>query len=349
MIKKERNISLDVIRTLAVLTVFTVHFQLNNGFYKHELMGEKMMIMALIRTFSGVCVPLFLLLTGYLMNKKTLSKKYYLSIIKVLVIFLFASVTYRLYAIIVLDKVFTLKDWVRDILTFSATRYTWYVEMYIGLFLIIPFLNLIWNGLAAKKEKILLVATFLAITMLPSVSDLVPDWWKGIYPITYYFLGSYLKEYGLPLRKRWIALCFLLVFALSSFYNIYKSYGQRFISGEWVDWNGWQCVLLSVLLFSFFEKCNLGGCPSIIKQIFITISNLSFGMYLASGIVDTYTYSKLNSIIERVPDRVMYFIVVIPFVFVCSLLLSAVWELAYISLSKAALAVKNKFIGAKNV
>lgn len=306
-----------------------------------------MMTMAVIRTFSGVCVPLFLLLTGYLMNKKTLSKKYYFSIIKVLVIFLFASVTYRLYAIIVLDKVFTLKDWVRDILTFSATRYTWYVKMYIGLFLIIPFLNLIWNGLNTKKGKIVLVVTALALTMLPTVIWVVPDWWKGVYPVTYYFLGCYLREYGIPLKKRWIALCFLLTLAVSSLYNIYVSYGQKFISGDWVDWNGWQCVLLSVLLFSFFEKCNFSGCPSLIKQVFITISNLSFGMYLASGVVDTYTYSKLNAIVKNIPDRVDYFVVIIPFVFICSLIISFVWELIYKFLSKIISAIKIKITGVK--
>ena len=76
IMKKDRNINLDIIRCVAVLTVICVHFFLHNGYYNIPVLGKKMYIATIMRTAFMVCVPLFLLLTGYLMNKKTLSKKY---------------------------------------------------------------------------------------------------------------------------------------------------------------------------------------------------------------------------------------------------------------------------------
>ena len=75
--QKERNINLDLIRTVAVISVISVHFFLNSGFYSLPLLGKTMYISTVFRTLFMICVPLFLLLTGYLMNKKELSKKYY--------------------------------------------------------------------------------------------------------------------------------------------------------------------------------------------------------------------------------------------------------------------------------
>ena len=46
---------------------------------------------------------------------------------------------------------------------FADNGYTWYIEMYLGLFLLFPFLNGAWDALSTKKEKekLLLVLIFL--------------------------------------------------------------------------------------------------------------------------------------------------------------------------------------------
>ena len=31
--------------------------------------------------------------------------------------------------------------------------------------------------------------------------NLIPDWWINIYPLTYYFIGCYLKEYQIKMKK----------------------------------------------------------------------------------------------------------------------------------------------------
>ena len=66
---KERNINLDLIRCVAVIFVISVHFCLNSAFYEVTCSGMRMLIMYILRTAFITCVPLFLMLTGYLMKK----------------------------------------------------------------------------------------------------------------------------------------------------------------------------------------------------------------------------------------------------------------------------------------
>ena len=77
MLKLEkRNINLDVIRCIAVFSVISVHFFNNTEFYQQIVSGKRMYCMVIMRTFFMICVPLFLILTGFLMSKKELNRKY---------------------------------------------------------------------------------------------------------------------------------------------------------------------------------------------------------------------------------------------------------------------------------
>ena len=44
---------------------------------------------------------------------------------------------------------------------------------------------------------------FLNPTSSSEYGPIIPDWWVNIYPLTYYFLGCYLREYKFNLRIRY--------------------------------------------------------------------------------------------------------------------------------------------------
>ena len=83
---KKRNIQIDIIKTLAVFLVILVHFYLKNGFYDLDYYSKIMKISLLLRNFGMVCVPLFIMTTGYLLRDKEYSKKYFKGILKVYLI-----------------------------------------------------------------------------------------------------------------------------------------------------------------------------------------------------------------------------------------------------------------------
>ena len=163
-----------------------------------------------------ICVPLFIILTGYLMSNKKWSGRYYLGIVKTLGIYLLASIVCIVYKITVLHQDITFSNALFSILDFTGANYSWYIEMYIGLFLLIPFINAMFRGLETRKARLALVLTLLSLSALPSIINIfnfdvvgwwaqpslsvvyrsiVPDWWIMIYPLTYYCIGAYMNEY----------------------------------------------------------------------------------------------------------------------------------------------------------
>ena len=91
-LRKIRNINIDVIKCIAVFLVVSVHFSLYNGFYQTPVSCPRMYIMTAIRTFSMMCVPLFLLITGFLMYKKEFSAKFYMGLKRIIVPYIIISV-----------------------------------------------------------------------------------------------------------------------------------------------------------------------------------------------------------------------------------------------------------------
>lgn len=325
--KNKRNINLDLIRCIAVISVISVHFFLNNGFYNEPINNSKMIIMLYLRTFFMICVPIFIILTGYLMSKKEISKKYYLKIEKTIFTYIIASILCILYKIIFLNKEYTIFNIIGLITSFKGSRYAWYVNMYLGLYLLIPFLNLIYNNLKNKKEKHLLLITLILLTIFPSFINIkykiLPSWWTNIYPITYYFVGAYLREYKINIKPFKNLILIILSVIIFGTISLYFSYNRTFISNSITSgWNTPQSFIITTLVFIFLININLNNLPNKLKNIIYKISNRSFGIYLVSYIFDDFFYSYLNKYIKNTPDKLYYFILIIIIVLIYSYILS---------------------------
>lgn len=90
--KRDRNYGLDILRVIAIISVLSVHFFLNTKYYIVSKNGIGMKAQFVIRNIFMICVPLFILLTGYLNNNKKYDKKFFKGLINILIIWLFYSV-----------------------------------------------------------------------------------------------------------------------------------------------------------------------------------------------------------------------------------------------------------------
>ncbi len=342
---QSRNSAMDIIRIVAVFTVISVHFFLNNGFYSQTVQGTEMFIMVCMRTLFSVCVPLFIILTGYLMSKKTLSKKYYSGIAKTLIVFVLSTIACMIFKSIHFKTTYTFSDYIFDTLDFSGATYSWYVEMYIGLFLLAPFLNLAYNKLNSQKHKQVLVGTLILITIVPTAlnifnfdtaawwsdpktsdvfAKLVPSWWIGFYPVTYYFTGCYIREYGIKLKTTSLLAVFGVALFLFSCFNYYRSYGTTFKTGLYGHWYGFIPYILSTFLFILLSRIKTDKMKTGVKFLLWKVSDLALGIYLLSYIFDTIVYKELNASVPIMTDRLPYYFITVPIVFVCSALGSVV-------------------------
>lgn len=346
---QSRNASMDIIRIVAAFTVLSVHFFLHNGFYGNIVQGVPMYIMVLMRTLFSVCVPLFMILTGYLMSHKTLSRKYYSGISKTLIVFVLATLACMIFKAVHDNEPLSLKSFILGTLDFTGANYSWYIEMYIGLFLLVPFLNLAYNKLKNKRQKQVLVLTLVFLTIIPTLfnifnfdnpawwsdpkssdtfAKLVPSWWMGFYPIAYYFTGCYIREYGIKLKTRSMLVLFLLAILIFGTFNFYRSYGTTFKSGIYVYWYGFEPYILSVLLFVLLSRIKTNNMNEKVKFVLWKVSDLALGIYLISYIFDMLVYPVLNEKITAMTDRLPFYFVTVPIVFICSMLASAVMNIA---------------------
>lgn len=361
--KKERNCSLDLLRIIATFSVISIHFLRNTEFYDEPIKSEGMYSMTLLRTFTGICVPLFIVLTGYLMRKKEFSKKYYAGIKKTLFVYLIACIVTIIFRIVKFGEVLTFGDSLLAILGFNAAYYSWYIEMYIGLFLLIPFLNSAYNGLKDKKGKKALVITTFCMMILPNIlniynfklegwwetpilskeySKLLPAWWTAAYPLAYYFLGCYLSEFKPKMNRVLnIALTVASCFIFSGF-NYYRSTETHFVKGVWNDWNSVQDYVLTLLMFVLIANIDMTKAPAAVKNVLKVISDLCLGAYLTSGIFDKLFYAPILEEYKVIPDRFGSYFKTVPLVFICSLAASFGINMLYKLIMFAAEKIKKK-------
>lgn len=359
----KKDPKLDLIRCTACFFVVCVHFFLNTDYYDIPVASFRMYILTCMRSFFLISVPLFLMLSGYLMNRKVLSLRYYRSIVKTLGIYLLASISCFIYKKIFLTPDIALHTLIRETMHYIAAPYAWYIEMYIGLFLMIPFLNLIYHSLHTQKEKQWLIITFIILSTLPAtfnclplttkgwfhppvpntnILKVFPAYWTTIYPITYYFWGCYFSEYKLRgNRFLHLLLIFLNTAALAGF-CFFMSYPNRFVWGIWSDYGALLPMVISVLFFGFMLNLPISfGKRS--ARILRTVSNCCLGAYLVSYIFDNLFYRWLAEYTHGNPLQFRYFLPMVIAVFSCSITLSFVLNQIYNICEKILSALFAKF------
>lgn len=348
--KPQRDVGLDIYRTVAFLFVPCVHFFLHTGFYEQPVCGGRMFLMVFLRTAFNMCVPMFMLLTGYLTADREIAVSprplftYYKRLGTLYLSYVFATVLTVLYCCAALHEQFTVKGMLKSILSYEG--YGWYVEMYLGFAIMIPFLNLMWKGIVSKSGARCMLALLSLLTVLPSVCNaydiktpgallkpwtansyagIVPDWWVFLYPITYYFVGAYLKRFAdvKAFKPHRVAPLLALSIFVSGSYNILHSYQRPFVSGVWQEYGGWQNMINSVLMFLLLNSVRYTKMPRFAVRFISYISSLTFTAYICSQITDDFLYRRLNEAIPTVTERIDYFPITVMLSASGALLLSA--------------------------
>ena len=328
---KKRVIGLDLIRSLAVIFVICVHFYKNSGFYDIHLEGWKLCIAVIFRWLFFICVPLFIILTGYLKCNKEPNKEHYKSIIPILTSYVFIAIVTILFRINYMDAEITLTQAIVSILNFNSVGNGWYLKMYIGLFMLIPFLNILYKNLKNDNQKLGLIFSLLLICSLPTLTNqlvlndvklnIFPDWWINIYPIAYYYIGTFIKDIssnkikiklfnkkhilGIP-KKRYLLISFIILLVLegvaSFFYAVFIS--KKF---TWGFFGGYYCIITIILSTLFFLLLfDLDIKNRILCKIINFISLISFDIYLFSFVSDLFTYKFFRENVAFGRDLIYY-------------------------------------------
>lgn len=330
-----RLVGLDILRSLAIFSVIAGHFFVLNTPFRETTFDARDLFEQgwVYLLFNATGVPLFIMMTGFLNAHKTeCNRKYYKGIRKVLISYLLFSIITILFRIYILNENLSCFQWVMKILDFSAIPYGWYIEMWIGLYLLTPFLNLLYKAIPEQKQKLILLVTLYGLTAFPDLLNrygvhLVPGFWQFAFPLTFFFMGSYIREYKPDIKGKKMVVSIVAILVLCAINPIFnylfvKNHAMiQIVGGPY----GVLGTIVAVLTFILIYKID-------IKNIWIQtalkrISILSLDMYLSCYIFDKIFYPWfLDRYFVNQAQFGVYFFIIIPLVFIASFLTAQIKE-----------------------
>ncbi|MBQ7474522.1 MAG: acyltransferase family protein [Clostridia bacterium] len=358
--KAVRNPSVDLLKIIAFVLVVSVHFTHQIGIDSEIHTGKAMFALDVFFAFANICVALFLMATGFLMTNKKLSPSYYKGVIRVAVTYILCSIFCTACKVIFYAYPNTPATYLKQIVHFEGSDYAWYVEMYLCLFVLIPFVNAAYHGMDTRGKKRALVLTVVALGALPGVLNTLnlsdPSWWAdpassreyskifpafftNVYPIMYYLIGAYLREFPPKIGKRWLLLSFLGFGVAGGAYNFWRFRGGQFFWGGFMTNPSLFVVLIAVPFFALITSLDLTRIPERLKKILAYLARLTFGAFLVSCIVDMRFYPHFREAFYGVPKRLLASPLAILFVAVTALAISAAIDLLRAGLYAGAAAI----------
>ncbi|MBR2889831.1 MAG: acyltransferase family protein [Oscillospiraceae bacterium] len=318
----KRESGLDLLRCLALLFVITFHSFLNNGYYYEPQTGFAMWLAGSFRWLSVACIGLFLMLSGFLKCEKTDLRNCYRGLIPVLLGYLIASAVSIPIRHFLFGEVLSFQTWCTYILSFYAVNYGWYVEMFLGLTLLVPFVNRLLKVLD-DRGVLCLAALMLVLTACPGATPLpvLPDYWRVLYPLSYYILGAVVKRFqprihpliGI-LGALGIAACLGTATVLST-----DDFLNRALTWEFGDlW------IVGIVLCLFLALYRL-ELPPWLGRILAFGADGCYGGYLLSYLLDAWCYRLIPQ--WRTPDHygLMFLGVTVP-IFLAAVLMGWILE-----------------------
>ncbi len=291
----DRDFGADVVRIAALILLLWLHFYLRNGFYSAEARGFAGFAAVASRTVFMCCVPLFMILTGYLKCGRTWTASGYFSLVPILASWGIISLIHLPYRIFWRKESAGVIEWILRFFRFELANYSWYVGMYIGLFLLSPLLNLIWCSCRTRRGHFTAVLTFTVLTFLPAsvnnfpFEELIPGYFQSVYYITYYLIGCYIQTYRPQPKRRFLLLFVLAVAALLAWANIStRTAAADFYSGFRVSYNGLATGSMSAAIFLLLYRCRTESGR--LRRLAGHVSGVVLEIYLLSYIADTNIY-----------------------------------------------------------
>lgn len=293
----DRDFGADVVRIAAGIMVLTLHFFLRNGFYYREMTGFFGISALTVRFITLSCVPLFVMLSGYLKVRKEWSWAYYKSLLPIIVSYVLISLMHLPYKILVVKERHSVSEWIMEFLNFDLAEYGWYVGMYIGLFLLSPFLNRMWNACRNRKEHTVLTLTLISVTFLTSTvntltasdANLLPAYFTGMYYITYYILGCFIRTYRPKVRQGYLWTLILITGLANAVMNICtRTDPADFYTGYSAGYSHLFTALITVCMFLSLYRLESGSMR--VRKTAARLSGGIFEMYLCSYLFDRVIY-----------------------------------------------------------
>lgn len=318
----KRESGIDLIRITGLLFVVGIHQFLYNRFYYEPQVGVLMWAADSARWLFFCCNGLFMMMTGYLRCGKKFEKGCYKSLIPLLIGYvLCCAVVYPVQWM--LGDEMPLIDWLTRFVTFG--NYAWYLEMYIGLVLFSPLINL-GIGQLNDKDLVKFTCIMVGVTSLHYITalEIIPDYWSSLYPVTYYMIGATIRRTQ-PKIRIWEGLLYASLICMGLGLTSVISTDEGFSKGFTQGYGGFWTMLTTTCIFLALYRVKVS--PKAAK-VLAWASVGVFEGYLLSKAFDLWTYPLVKQWHKPETFWLVFVTVTVPTFFATLLLGKGVHEIA---------------------
>ena len=340
--QKVRKSNFELMRIISMVMIIYYHIILHGNILLNSKNIYFTFTNEIIEFLIIVHVNLFMLLTGYFQvdSKFKLSKVFSLlaqTIFYAIIIMIILSCL----GLVSLNKV----GIIREVFLLENTGQYWFIKVYLLLYCLSPFINILINSLEQGRYKSLIFTSVLLICALPYITGnkgfFINDGFTLYNAIVMYLIGAYLKKYkikdsyhfaNMPKRKYQTSNVIFYIFLALINYTLYKTSIQLAVSSpifNEIFGNFVSCVfgyenpiiiLQSICFFLFFESLDIKY-----NKIINRIAKLIFGVYLIheNFLLQPLLYKMLkidNGMIYSF-RFILYVIFIVLFIFIIGILI----------------------------
>ncbi|HWA51815.1 MAG TPA: acyltransferase family protein [Patescibacteria group bacterium] len=332
MTKKITNYELwpDIVRVVAILAVVAIH-TFNSVYQRPDFFGGiSWWFSILVDSFSRICIPLFIMLSGYFMLKRD---ERFSRLLKRIFNRLFVPLVFWTILVYALSTPNAIKDILQPsfyLRFFSGNVYYFYfLVILIGLYFIVPlFRNFIKTN--ETKTLTLMSVSFLTVGVVETaeeyfirncaVENSFTKWvpYAGLFLFGYLIGTNKIKFKNFKAANIVYVIGLLLTLVLNFFYfkaNAANPSSNEFYQGclsQYSDYYlSFNVVLMSIPAFYLLSKFNYSFIKNnFVKKIIYQIARCSFGIYLTHLFIVTIWDYELGLTVDNIHIPLWSYVIV---------------------------------------
>ncbi len=310
-----RNYHIDLLKTLAILGVITIH---TSNLLTDSIGSIDWLSSLFWGTLTRSSVPIFLMCSGvlFLSSKKevSISRLYAKYILRIVVAMLFWAMFYQLYHLIDEQTAITgssFLDAIKNILMFRQEFHLYYLHIILLVYAFLPITKTFVQNASRHTLNYFLIIWFALGIVYPSLKPFwplnhisgIPVQWlmnMSYAAIGYFVLGFYIAEFRMSLKKSgWIAI-FCAGFAIGFLGTWYMSVhsGSRYLS--FLEGMSIGVCFMAIGIFGLIMTTKPFSTKWWLKTV-TYVSKASFCIYLIH-VLFIYLFAKVGITIDLFPN-----------------------------------------------
>lgn len=283
---RKRDANLDLLRIVSMLLIIFLHSINHSGVLEQAELSSNGMYFYVRFSYAlcQVCVNCYVMLSGYYLVNSTFRLQKLAALWMETVFYAF---TLKLLFMVTGQEPFSVVSLVSCFLPILTGRY-WFITIYVGMYLIFPFLNKLIHALNQKEHTLLNICLFLLFSLWSSIHPAIAGMnsgggWGLAWFVVLYLAAAWFRLYYTPKHNPAIlfGVFFLIPLLIASVQLAANAAGigilQKII-GNWFRYDSAPAYLMTMVLFAAFLNIQIkGDCAS---KVICSIAPLTLGVYL---------------------------------------------------------------------